>query len=89
MRGRVDHDALAITVEGTESVAAIEGAVMRLREMNVSTMEPQVEEAALDGLKFSECLPKELALATLMSRLRDEPAIRAVLSQSTRFISGM
>ena len=86
--GRIDHDALAITVEGAESVAAIEGAVRRLREMNVSTMEPQVEDAALDGLKFSECLPTALALATLASRLRDELGIRAVLSQSTRVVSG-
>jgi ATP-dependent Lhr-like helicase len=86
--GRVDHDALAITVEGAEGVAAVEEAVRRLGGMDVSAMEPQVEEAALEGLKFSQCLPKELALAMLASRLRDEPAIRAVLSQPVRVVSG-
>jgi ATP-dependent Lhr-like helicase len=52
-------------------------------------MEPQVEEAALEGLKFSRCLPKGLALTTLASRLRDEPAIRAVLDQRMRVVSGV
>jgi ATP-dependent Lhr-like helicase len=87
--GRVDHDAFAVTVEGAESVAAVEEAVRRLAGMDVSAMEPQVEEAALEGLKFSRCLPQELALATLASRLRDEPAIRAVLGQPMRVVSGL
>jgi ATP-dependent Lhr-like helicase len=86
--GRVDHDALAITVEGAESVAAVEQAVRPLTEADASGLLPQVEEAALEGLKFSECLPTELALATLASRLRDEPAVRAILSQPARVING-
>ncbi|HJT78296.1 MAG TPA: DEAD/DEAH box helicase [Gemmataceae bacterium] len=86
--GRVEHDALAITVEGADNVAAVEQAVRQLAATDASAMKSQVEEAALDGLKFSECLPKELARVTLASRLRDEPAIRAVLSQPTRVVSG-
>jgi ATP-dependent Lhr-like helicase len=86
--GRVDHDAVTITVEGAESVSAVEQAVRHLADADASGMVPQVEEAALDSLKFSECLPKELAWAALASRLRDEPAVRAVLSQPTRVISG-
>ena len=87
--GRVDYDALTVTVEGAESVAAVQEAVRRLAGMDVSAMEPEVEEAALEGLKFSRCLPKELALATLASRLRDEPAIRAVLGQPMQVVSGV
>jgi ATP-dependent Lhr-like helicase len=78
---RVDHDALAVTVEGAEGLPAIEEAVRALRQREPSTMTPAVEEAALEGLKFSQCLPKELALATLASRLRDDPAVRAILGQ--------
>jgi ATP-dependent Lhr-like helicase len=87
--GRVDHDALTVTAEGAENLAAVEEAIRRLAGMDVSAMEPRVEEAALDGLKFSRCLPKELALATLSSRLRDEPAIRAVLTQPLRVVGGL
>jgi ATP-dependent Lhr-like helicase len=86
--GRVDHDALAITVEGSESVAAVEQAVLGLANAHAAGMEPRVDEAALDGLKFSGCLPKELALSTLAARLRDETAIRSVLSQPTQAVSG-
>jgi ATP-dependent Lhr-like helicase len=86
--GRIDQDALAITVEGAEGTTAVEQAVRRLAEADASALEPQVEETALGGLKFSGCLPEELALATLKSRLRDEPATRAVLTQPTQVVSG-
>ena len=67
---------------------AIEAAVRELSSRDPSLMVPPVEEAALEGLKFSQCLPKELALATLASRLRDDAAIRAVLAQRVRVVSG-
>jgi ATP-dependent Lhr-like helicase len=86
--GRVDHDALVITVEGTERLPVIEKAVRELASQNPSAMAPAVEEAALEGLKFSQCLPKELALATLSSRLRDSASVRAVLSQPMRVVIG-
>ncbi len=86
--GRVDHDAFTVTVEGAESMAAVQEAVRGLAGIDVSAMEPLVEEAALEWLKFSRCLPRELALATLASRLRDEPAVRAVLGQPLRVVSG-
>ena len=63
--------------------------VRGLAEADASIMEPQVEEAALDGLKFSQCLPKELAQGTLASRLRDVTAVRTVLSQPMRVVSGV
>jgi ATP-dependent Lhr-like helicase len=87
--GRVDHDALAITVERAEGLPSIERAVEELGLRDPSSMMPAIEEAALGGLKFSQCLPKELALATLASRLRDEPAVRAVLSQPMRVVIGL
>ena len=87
--GRVDSDAFTITVEGAEDLSAIEKAVRELGSRDAATLEPQIEEAALDGLKFAECLPKELALATLASRLRDDVAVRAVLSQRVQVGSGL
>ena len=84
---RIDHDALTITVEGAEGLAGIEQAVRQLITEDPATMEPEVEESALEGLKFSQCLPKKLGLATLASRLRDESAIRATFSQPMRVAS--
>ena len=46
---------------------------------------PEVDEKALAGLKFSEALPRHLAVATLAARLADLDHARAVLMESTRF----
>ncbi len=86
---RVEHDAPSIIVDGAESVPAIEEVVRRLAEADIAAMQPHVEEEALDGLKFSQCLPKELALAMLATRFRDRPAVRAVLSQPLRALRGV
>jgi ATP-dependent Lhr-like helicase len=87
--GRVDHDALAVSVEGAGGLTATERAVRELVSRGPSAAAPAVDEAALQGLKFSQCLPKELALAALASRLRDVASVRAVLSQPMRVVSGL
>jgi ATP-dependent Lhr-like helicase len=46
---------------------------------------PEVGEKALTGLKFSEALPRHLAVATLAMRLADLDHARAVLMESARF----
>jgi ATP-dependent helicase Lhr and Lhr-like helicase len=46
---------------------------------------PEVDEKALTGLKFSEALPRPLAVATLAARLADLDQARAVLMEPTRF----
>jgi ATP-dependent Lhr-like helicase len=86
--GRVEHDALAVTVEGTEGLSVVLAAVRELTTREPSSMAPAVDEAALEGLKFSECLPRALGLAVLAARMRDVAATRAILSQPMRDISG-
>jgi ATP-dependent Lhr-like helicase len=85
--GNIDHEACSITIGGTEGFAAIERAVRELSTRDPASMTPSVEESALEGLKFSQCLPRGLALATLASRLRDDQAIRAVLAQPFQVVS--
>ena len=46
---------------------------------------PEVDEKALTGLKFSEALPRHLAVATLAARLADLYHAHAVLMESARF----
>jgi ATP-dependent Lhr-like helicase len=86
--GRVEHDALAIAVEGTEGQTDIVALVQELGKRAPASMTPVVEEDALEGLKFSACLPRELGLAVLAARMQDLPATREVLSQPMRIISG-
>ena len=47
---------------------------------------PDVNEKALVGLKFSDALPKRLAIATLAARLADLHGASAVLAEQTRFL---
>jgi ATP-dependent helicase Lhr and Lhr-like helicase len=46
---------------------------------------PEVDEKALAGLKFSEALPRHLAVATLAVRLADRSHAQAVLMEKARF----
>jgi ATP-dependent Lhr-like helicase len=48
---------------------------------------PEVSEKALAGLKFSDALPKHLAMATLAARLADLDAAAATLDEPARFVS--
>ncbi|WP_367130622.1 DEAD/DEAH box helicase [Saccharothrix sp. HUAS TT1] len=47
---------------------------------------PEVDERALQGLKFSEALPQTLATATLAARLADLDGAAAVLAEPSRFV---
>ena len=46
---------------------------------------PDVDQRALDGLKFSEALPERLATATLAARLADLDSASRVLDERVRF----
>jgi ATP-dependent helicase Lhr and Lhr-like helicase len=46
---------------------------------------PETDEKALTGLKFSEALPRHLAVATLATRLADADHSRIVLTEACRF----
>ncbi|HEY1818323.1 MAG TPA: hypothetical protein VGG83_00200 [Trebonia sp.] len=45
----------------------------------------EVDDAAVAGLKFSEALPRRLAVATLAARLTDTSGAATVLGEHTRF----
>jgi len=47
---------------------------------------PDVNEKALVGLKFSDALPKHLAVATLAARLADLDGALNVLAEPSRFV---
>ncbi|MFR9774015.1 DEAD/DEAH box helicase [Nocardia sp. SC052] len=49
---------------------------------------PEVNEKALGGLKFSDALPKHLAIATLAARTADLDGAAATLNEPSRFVTG-
>ncbi len=88
-RGRIDQNGLTITLEGAEGLSAVEQAVRELAERGAAALAPTIDEAAVAGLKFSECLPPAIAVETLTSRLRDPVAVREVLAQPMRVVSDL
>jgi ATP-dependent Lhr-like helicase len=85
-KSRVMYDSFSITFESQVSANMIEEALHVLETRNVSTMRPAVEEKAINGLKFSQCLPHDLAVRALEARLCNPSAVIYTLSQPARFI---
>ena len=85
-KSRVTFDSFSITFEPQVSVNTIEEALHVLETRNVHTMGPAVEEKAIEGLKFAQCLPHDLAVCTLEARLRDPSAVEYVLRQPKRIV---
>ncbi|MEZ5941181.1 MAG: DEAD/DEAH box helicase [Planctomycetaceae bacterium] len=85
-QNKVDHDSFTLTFHSSLKLQDVERAINSIRQGDASIMCPSVEEAAIEGLKFSECLPIELAIEMLERRLQDTDATRHVLQEHVRFV---
>lgn len=63
------------------------GAIEELKHVPRDTLRSPVNERALEGLKFSNCLPDDLARKELTLRLTDVASITRVLEQRTKAVS--
>ena len=84
---RVEHDSFALTFESTTQFPELRKALDAVREKAVEEMRPSVDDRAIDGLKFSECLPSILAHEMLEARLRDSIAVRETLALKLRSVT--
>jgi ATP-dependent Lhr-like helicase len=82
----VDHHSFTVTLKSHVSRKTIEHVLDKLRSRDVSRMRAAIDEQAIEGLKFSACLPHELALDMLQSRLGDPASIACILKQPMRFV---
>jgi ATP-dependent Lhr-like helicase len=69
-RSKVSHDSFTLTFESGVQLQDVERAIEAIRLHEIAAMRPAVDEAAIEGLKFSECLPIELATEMLERRLQ-------------------
>ena len=81
------YDSFTVTCEGYASRNALTLALDQLRGQALHEMPVEVEAQALEGLKFSACLPRHLALDMLRTRLCDPLAVQAVLEQPVHSMS--
>ena len=82
----VHYDGFTVTFASHVSLPTIEQAVGELRVDDVGAMHVAVDEQAITGLKFSECLPHDVALDMLRIRLCDPSGAQRVLKQPVRFV---
>jgi ATP-dependent Lhr-like helicase len=83
---RVNHDNLSITIDQelrTEQVHSFTEAVLSRESQDVRV---PVSDEAIRELKFSACLPQDLARRALELRLADAHAIRRTLAEPVRFV---
>ena len=84
---QVTSDSFTVSFDSHTSTDGIDRAIQSVRGRDLDTMCPAVDEQAIEGLKFSSCLPIEMAVHTLSSRLRDSRALRMALEARVRLVS--
>jgi ATP-dependent helicase Lhr and Lhr-like helicase len=87
MEHRVIYDSFTVTSEAYGSRHTIERALGELQAHEVSETSVAVEDSAIEGLKFSECLPHDLAQDMLRTRLCDLQAVQYISEQPVRSVS--
>ena len=84
---RATGDNFAVRFGPVPDPRAVERGVLGLGATDIGGFVPVVDSSALGGLKFSECLPTDLATRVVQARLADVKALATVLERSTRVSS--
>jgi ATP-dependent helicase Lhr and Lhr-like helicase len=84
---RVEHDSFSLTIEPAIPFCEFQKAGDEIRNKAVEEMRPAIDDRAIEGLKFSECLPIALVQEMLSARLRDSVAVRETLALKLRNVA--
>ena len=80
-------DNLGIEFEQALPLETVRQAIEEMGSGDTSTLLPAVSSEALEGMKFSDCLPPALAIHVLGMRNRDPLAAKHVLREPIRLVS--
>ncbi len=83
---RVEHDSFSFTFESRVDASEVQQAIDHLRTRAVNELLPSLDDRAIQGLKFCECLPEDLILTSLRLRLQETRGIEHSLQLRTRTI---
>ena len=75
-----------IKFDSTVQLEALSDAIEAIKEQDVAQMRPSVDQRALEGIKFVDCLDESLAIQMLEARLSDPSATQTLLEQTLRFV---
>ena len=77
---------LSIKLSGDQSTTKVEVALRELRSTSAETLVPEVSDRALEGLKFTACLPEGLARRVLQRRMMDVAGVEKILAEPARLV---
>jgi ATP-dependent Lhr-like helicase len=86
LRSSVASDGFSIRFASDVDVEKIREAQREMMKVSLEGIAPFASEKAIRGLKFSECLPPQLATRVSSQRLRDDVALRQVLGEQVRLV---
>jgi ATP-dependent Lhr-like helicase len=81
------HDSLTVRFDQPLLPDELDRIMHQLRLLKASDLSLVIEPAAVEGLKFSECLPPDLASHILQMRTRDPIGVSDLLREPIRFVS--
>jgi ATP-dependent Lhr-like helicase len=84
----VDADAYSLQFGESVDVEDVRQAISILASTPDFDLVPDVDQAAIDGLKFSLCIPADMATELLGRRMADPPALRTVLTDRVHVVAG-
>jgi ATP-dependent helicase Lhr and Lhr-like helicase len=87
LQSRVEPDSLSLEIASHTAAEDIEQALRALANQDPDTWSAAIDERAVDGLKFSECIPGDLAITMLADRIRDSAAARQIFQEPVRFLA--
>ena len=82
----VEHDGLAVKIDGPLATQELTTAVATVQAPEPEELLIPVSPETVEQLKFSACLPPELATRLLELRLADRPALRSSLTESVQYV---
>ena len=82
--GAATFDNLSVTIENGLEIEEFDDALASLSRLADDEFLSDIDADAVNALKFSDCLPRDMATRMLQRRSSDLPAIRAVLAEPMR-----
>ncbi|QDT62449.1 putative DEAD-box ATP-dependent RNA helicase [Stieleria bergensis] len=84
----IKSDGLKISIDLSKSLTEVEEAIKALKNTNFNVVRPAISDRAIDGLKFSKCLPHDMATQVLEDRLRNAKVAKRIAAQPVSVVTG-
>ena len=86
IQSAISYDSFAVYFDQHATKSILQDGLRELQTRRPESLLPRIDEAAIQGLKFSECLPTDIARQMLQRRLQDVDGMKRLLRDGVHFI---